>query len=447
MAASSFAIAASSEVAELEQGDLVETRAESALLSLTRGQETELPASAKVRFISSSGDYSQAVAEARRISGASGRVSQADLPLVLESAQAEAIAETWLFETWAARERASFALPPSLLAVEPADVVRIADEGDGRLFRVTEIGEHGARDIEARGVDPEVYGGTSGTDRPARPDAPIISGQPLVEFIDLPLLRGDEPPEAGYAAATQAPWPGSVAVYGSPESTGYALKALATAPATVGVTLNDLPERASGRIDHGTRLTVQVEGEALTSCTLLQLLAGRNVAALRNDDGEWEVLQFQTATLIAPGTYELSGLLRGQGGSEFAMRPSVAAGARFVLINTAVARVDLAASEIRLPYSWRYGPATRDIGDASYAVAGHTFQGLGLKPLSPVHVRASRAGGDVTIGWIRRTRIGGDSWETPDVPLSEGFESYEVDILDGSDVVRTLDGDRAECRL
>ena len=59
------------------------------LLTLTRGQETELPASAKVRFISSSGDYSQAVAEARRIAGASGRVSQADLPLVLDGSQAE----------------------------------------------------------------------------------------------------------------------------------------------------------------------------------------------------------------------------------------------------------------------------------------------------------------------------------------------------------------------
>ena len=117
---------------------------------------------------------------------------------MLESAQAEAIAETWLFETWAARERASFALPPSLLAVEPADIVRVDDDGDGRLFRVTEIGEHGARDIEARSVDPDVYGGSSGTERPTRPDAPVITGQPLVEFIDLPLLRGDEPPAAGY---------------------------------------------------------------------------------------------------------------------------------------------------------------------------------------------------------------------------------------------------------
>ncbi len=117
---------------------------------------------AEQRFISSSGDYGQAVAEARRITGASGRVSQADLPLVLDGSQAKSIAETWLFEAWAARERASFALPPSLLALEPADMVRIDGnaEEDVRLFRVTEISKHGARDIEARSVDPEKRRGT-----------------------------------------------------------------------------------------------------------------------------------------------------------------------------------------------------------------------------------------------------------------------------------------------
>jgi hypothetical protein len=39
---------------------------------------------------------------------------------------------------------------------------------------------------------------------------------------------------------------------------------------------------------------------------------------------------------------------------------------------------------------------------------------------------------------VRRTRLGGDSWETPEVPLGEDTESYEVDILDGASVKRTL---------
>ena len=116
------------------------------LLTLTRGQETELPASAKIRFLSATGDYQQAVAEARRLIGASGRVSQADLPLVLDGDLAEGIAETWLFETWAERERASLKLPPSRLALEPADVVSIETDGGARLYRITEVGEHGERE-------------------------------------------------------------------------------------------------------------------------------------------------------------------------------------------------------------------------------------------------------------------------------------------------------------
>jgi hypothetical protein len=149
-------------------------------------------------------------------------------------------------------------------------------------------------------------------------------------------------------------------------------------------------------------------------------------------------VQFRTATLVGTDTYELGELLRGQGGTEFAMRPAVAAGARFVLLNAAIARLDLSAAEIGLPYKWRVGPAARDIGDATYVAATHTFTGLGLKPLSPVHVRGTRSAGDVAISWIRRTRVGGDSWETSQVPLAEDAESYEVDVLDGETVVRTL---------
>ena len=112
----------------------------------------------------------------------------------------------------------------------------------------------------------------------------------------------------------------------------------------------------------------------------------------------------------------------------------VAAGARFVLLDAARrARRSGGGARSACRYNWRVGPSTRDIGDASYVAATHTFQGLGLKPLSPVHVRGQRAGGDVTITWLRRTRIGGDSWETPEVPLGEDLESYEVDILDGDD--------------
>jgi hypothetical protein len=64
-----------------------------------------------------------------------------------------------------------------------------------------------------------------------------------------------------------------------------------------------------------------------------------------------------------------------------------------------------------------------------------------LRPYAPMAVAGSRSSGDLTIIWIRRTRIGGDdSWQdgVTEVPLGEATEAYSIDILNGSTVVRTL---------
>jgi hypothetical protein len=428
-------------IAPIGTDDLVEKRAGDALATLTRGQETELPATTKLTYIDASGDYRQAVAESRRLVGASRRVSQAELAIVLDGDQAARIAETWLHETWSARERISFVLPPSRIAIEPGDTVSVLVEGAERLYRVTDVGDHGAREIEARAVDSSLYEAITAPVRPATTPDAILVGQPLVHLLDLPLLKGTEPPEAGYAVARQTPWPGAVSLYASPDGAGYALKARIGASATVGVTMTELPRRPAGRIDYADRLEVAIAGGPLSSVTDEQLFAGRNAAAIRSPAGAWEVLQFGRAELIAANTYALTRLLRGQAGTDSDMAELVGAGAPFIILDQALTSVPLRLDEIGLPYQWKYGPATRNIGDATYGAATHAFSGAGLRPLAPVHVRSDRttsASGDLAISWIRRTRSGGDSWELSEVPLGEANEAYEVDILDGPIVKRTL---------
>ena len=425
-------------VAELTPDDLVETRPGAVLTTLTRAQETDLPVSARIAFIAAGGDYPAAVEEGRRLAGRSGRVALADVPLVLDAEQAAEIAEVWVFEAWAARERAQFALPPSRLALEPGDAIDITVNGRTQLLRITEVGEHGARDIEALSLDPDLYADAPPAARGRSGSVSVVAGQPLVAFLDLPLLRGDEPPAAGYVAAAQSPWPGPIAIYRSPETSGFQLKALASAPATAGVTIDPLPAGPTSRLDRATSVRVQLDAGMLESVTELALLGGANLAAVRNDDGGWEVLQFLSAVLAGPATYTLTGLLRGQAGTEQAMRTLLGAGARFVLLDGAVARIDMTEDEVGLAFNWRCGPASRDLGSPNYVQLAHTFLGEGLKPLSPVHIRGTRASGDLNLSWIRRTRIGGDSWDTVDVPLGESEERYEIDILDGSTVKRTL---------
>ena len=196
----------------------------------------------------------------------------------------------------------------------------------------------------------------------------------------------------------------------------------------------------TSRWDRANRPRVKLDAGQLVSVSDLALFGGANAAAIEASEGVWEVLQFRTAELIAPGIYELSMLLRGQAGTEAAMANPIPAGARFVVLDQALTPVSMALDEVRRVYTWKAGPAGRDISSPSYATRKHAFTGVGLRPLSPVHVKGARQNGDLTISWIRRARASGDGWELAEVPLGEESERYEVDILaaDGTTVLRTL---------
>jgi hypothetical protein len=183
---------------------------------------------------------------------------------------------------------------------------------------------------------------------------------------------------------------------------------------------------------------VRCDQGQLTSVSDLDLLGGANLAALETIDGRWELIQFKTATLVAPATYDLTGLLRGQVGTEHLTPLARTPGQRLVMLDGAIAPLDLTSDEIGLAFNWRYGPANRDIGDPTYGSAEHTVSALSLQPFAPVRVRATRTNGDLSLNWIRRARHSADSWEVSEIPLAEASESYAIDILDGTTVVRAL---------
>jgi hypothetical protein len=424
-------------VLTLDVPRLVEDQVGSELYRLTRGQETDLPVAAKVNFISSVGGYERAVAEARRQATISARVSSADLPIVMEPEQAGAVAETWLYESWIARDRLRLSLPPSALAIEPGDLVSLETGARGVTARVVEIADRGARRIEALAMDSGIYGPVAAPMRLEPDDALPSSGAPLVHFLDVPP-SGDAP-QAGLLAVAQEPWPGTVAVYRSSESAAFRVHALISKPATVGLTASVLEPGPFWRLDHVNSVDVDLDRGSLRSVSRLQVLGGANSIAIETAPDDWEVLQFETATLVGPSRYRLSGLLRGQRGTERFTGGPVPAGARFVVLDDAITAVDMSRDDVGLPFNWRVGPVTRDIGDRRYAAYTHAFQAVGLAPLAPVHITASRdIAGELTLSWTRRTRVSGDGWDVIEVPLGEERELYDVEILNGTSVVRTL---------
>jgi hypothetical protein len=119
------------------------------------------------------------------------------------------------------------------------------------------------------------------------------------------------------------------------------------------------------------------------------------------------------------------------------VRP-LAAGAPFVVIDRALVAVESDVARIGRPVIWRVGPAGRDHADDAVTELVATPTANALKPLAPVRISARRTAAGITIVWIRRTRIGGDGFDLAEVPLGEASEAYEIDILDGGAVKRTL---------
>ena len=428
-------------IASLIEDDLVEEKAGAPRIAVTRAQETDLPASAKISFISSEGDYRQAVVEARRLAGASARVSQADLPLVLDPDAAGELAESWLFDAWASREHSTFVLPPSRLAAEPGDVVLVDAGGRQRALRITEVGDHGARAISARSLDPEVFTRASLPSRPADLPAPVASGPPEVLFLDLPLLTGEEPATAGYIAAAQSPWPGPMAIYRSPETTGFTLQGFVNVAAAIGLTLNVLPPGPEGRIDRASRLRVQLtSGASAASVSRLKMLSGSNTAAVQCASGAWEVIQFETATLVAADTYELSNLLRGQSGTEGAMAAVTSGSRSAISCCSGLASPASILRRARLVCPSAGGSVPRPATSARIAMSPQPTPSLA----SANGRSAPCSCGDHEPPATCRSR----GYDAPasaatvgtrgEVPVSESSEAYEVDILAGTTVKRTL---------
>jgi len=403
-------------------------------------QESTLPVSMKFGVLDPFRDYVRSGVEARKSSATAKGISVSDAAIVMDSSEAAARAEQQLADAWTMRDRMECRFPPSLIALEIGDVVTIADDQIPFPVRLTKIDGEGAKSVEAVRTAPAVIAPDRPKPRMVSPPPVPVPGEAVFVFLDIPLLRGDEIPHAPHIAAYASPWPGEIALYASPTTANYQLDTLLAQPAVIGVLETDLFGGPVGRWDYGNQLFVRLFSGQLQSRPILDIFSGANVLAIENSLGEWEILQFSTAQLVGPSKYQLSGLLRGQGGTESALQNPVSNGARVVLVDRALSQSQLRLDQRGLVLNYLYGPASRPIDDSTYLSLSKSFDGVGLRPFSPVHLRAIRdkSSGDIAISWTRRTRIGGDSW-IGEVPLGEEFERYALEILSGQTVVRQLE--------
>jgi hypothetical protein len=186
--------------------------------------------------------------------------------------------------------------------------------------------------------------------------------------------------------------------------------------------------------DYGNTVQVVLWSGSLESVTQQELLEDDmlNLAIIGS-----EIVQFRTASLQGDGSYILSGFLRGRRGTE-ASAVNHLPGDTFMLVDSSMLRRSMGAGELGDTDYYRGVTSGRSFDGA--LTRSVSFTGAANKPYSPAQVTLLRdtVSEDWDIEWVRRTRIGGNNINGSDVPLGESSESYEVDIMNGSTVVRTL---------
>ncbi len=269
--------------------------------------------------------------------------------------------------------------------------------------------------------------------RPSVGEPPTASGAPYFRMIELPPLTGSEEDARPIAIVAADPWR-PMRVFAGRDAGSLTARSDVAQPATVGVLVEALAAGPRHRWDEANEMLVRVEGRAPESRSDAAVFSGGNAVAVEGAGG-WELVQFRTATLVSGGVWRLSGLLRGQQGTEAAGAPG---GSAVVFLDQTPARADSPRAERGLPLVWRAGPAGGPAGGAGVSEIGFTTQGVHERPWSPAHLRAEgRADGGIDLDWIARSRIDGDRWDGEAVaPASIRFR---VRVLDGDEAVRVFE--------
>jgi hypothetical protein len=412
------------------------------VLEINYAQELELPQRVNVTYIDRPFNYDPNTQSSQRQTVKSVDQVTMNLPIVLGATQAKQIADITLYSTWKERVSFSLSLPPQYVRVEPSDVVTVTVSGVAHQMRVikTDMERNGMMKISAVAEDVSSYdfytppGENSGNLTP-----PVLVPGTLVQFVDAPPLPTDTVPNQGLLRIGVAPdginWNGS-AIYrsddgGTAGGNTFNLLAGLDGAATFGAIITNLPAGTFETWDNVNTVDVILTSGSLAGVTELAVLNGANAALI----GE-ELVQFQNAQLIGDKTYRLSKLLRGRQGTEWAIGTHQE-GDRFILLNPALYTTAIANNLIGRQLFYK----AVSVGSSLAATdeQAFTYTGRNLKPFSPVHVKGVRDGtGNLTISWLRRSRVDAEWRDGVDIPLGEESERYEVEIMDGATVKRTI---------
>lgn len=419
----------------------------------SRLHDEALPSRASVTYKDYDRDYQPNTQVAERLKGSSEHVVNAEFAITMTNDHARQVVDRMLFDPWVARMALQAKGHPKFDFLTPADVVGVPVAGAVVPFRLISVvrGADGLIELEARADDPftieSVTGEVQGVGSSAVNPSPVLQGpgDTFVYLFNAPLLDPTESVTAFTWAvdSDSSSWVGGRLYRSGDNITFSPAKGAAdrNVTGTVSAATSDGPAEIWDRLTE-IEVVLHYETHTLTSKTESEVLNGANAFWLGAADGSvGEVMQFATATLVSssPKTYRLSDLLRGRRGTDHATG-SHSADEVFVLLESSYYRnADYGISDLNTTRYYK-GVSTYQTPEEVIALQAFTNTGEKARPRSVVHVRGERdTSNNLTATFRRRIRGFSSVFGSAVEPLDETTEAYEIDILDGPTVVRTIE--------
>lgn len=413
-------------------------------------QDIELPHHMDITYFKVNTDYEQGAQNADRqsITDITDKVTL-NTQLVMDDNTARSVITRALYVTWVEKKTFQIQLPPNWLWLAPGDILTVTVAGNSVRMRIIteDLALFGPLGCECVLDEVNVFTQSlTGGNGPVRPKPQTFSKDTaLIAWTSNALQDADAQTNAtGFYCVANGQegnvWNGCVLYMSRDGGSTFQELLSMSDPGSFGVTTNTLSappaNLVAGMLDTVNSVTFDLSaGAAPVSCSDTELLSGVNGALIGG-----EVIQYQTVVNNGNNSYTLSNLVRGHRGTEVNWGGH-GVGERVVLLepNGSVERVpvpiDLFGQTIQLK-AVTLGQAITAAQVVSLTIGGEEWT-----PYAGCQLAGSRnMSGDLTITWVRRTRSGGQWVDKIDADLGEATEAYEIDIMNGLTVARTITG-------
>ena len=412
-----------------------------AALVTTIGDTQKGFAEIRLTFIDYQADYNENSVVWRRPDAPADATETLDIStiIIMDKNEAQQLVQINFQDKISATTKHQLRLPPSYSDIYKGDILRVKHKKYTSVMRVTETllnADHSVS-VQADGAMLSINALPPITDQPNfTVGAALGKGPTIVIPLDINAIHPTHNFDDGFAYyylvyGTDPEWAGGYVTRSNSKMTESRLfevdRAIKFAAYETADVLTDKPWTLDEDILEVTKIGGNWNTDKNTTPTELAKSKTRNLC-LYGAPGRWEIMQVAS---IVNG--KASGFFRGMRGTESFCGLHVPGDKLLVIDEFLIAEkrpldnVGITDTIKAVSYSEKFDQAS---GSAVQVKAN------ALKPFAPVFIEGAKNADDIVFTWARRDRTGGSSFKP--IPMSEATEKYELEIIKGNAVVRTV---------